>query len=137
MFSDIATVMNFQLPSLTAESIQFRAVLGLFCLTGLLSSFPGFKDLDNWMLRKLHQSALIPDDARLLARQLFEVPFVTNSIIAANLSSSPLSRDTIRIAAERRASGLVENNLLKTLYLIDQLQHKIANSKYNRFKVKL
>jgi hypothetical protein len=137
MFSDMATVMNFQLPSLTAESIQFRAVLGLFCLTGLLSSFPGFKDLDNWMLRKLHQSALIPDDARLLARQLFEVPFVTNSIIAANLSSSPLSRDTIRIAAERRASGLVENNLLKTLYLIDQLQHKIANSKYNRFKVKL
>ena len=31
---------------------QHLALIALFALTGLLSSFPGLKDLDGWLLRK-------------------------------------------------------------------------------------
>jgi hypothetical protein len=44
-------------------------------LTGLLSSFPLFKDIDTWLLRKLHRAAFIPDDARDLAKKLYNSEF--------------------------------------------------------------
>jgi hypothetical protein len=136
VFTDIGAVMRFQFPVLGSDTVQFRAVLALFCLSGLLSSFPGFKDLDAFILRKLHQAALIPDDARLLAASLFDAPFVPHREAAATVKATLISRDTIRVA-ERKASGSLESNVLKALCMLNQLQHKIANSKYNYFKVKL
>jgi hypothetical protein len=136
VFSDIAAIMKFQFPALSSDVVQFRALLALFTLTGLLSSFPGFKDLDSFILRKLHHAALIPDDARLLATQLFEMPFVPHPEAVTVVKASLVSRDTLRVA-EGHASGSFESKVLKALCLLNQLQHKIANSKYNRFKLAL
>ena len=136
VFTDIAAILKFKLPEITSDTVQFRALIALFFLTGLLSSFPGFKDLDAWILKKLHQGALIPDDARLLAEQLFAAPFVPHPAVAEAVKISLVSRDTLRVA-EGTASGSLENNVLKTLWLINQLQHKITNNKYARFKLKL
>jgi hypothetical protein len=136
VFTDMAAIMKLRLPELGTETVQFRALLALFCLTGLLSSFPGFKDLDAFILRKLHKAALIPDDARLLASHLFDAPFVPHPEAAATVKAALISRDTIRVA-EGKATGLFESNVLKALCMLNQLQHKIANSKYNYFKVKL
>jgi hypothetical protein len=136
LVADIATIMKMQLPELSTHTVQFRALLALFCLTGLLSSFPGFKDLDKWILQHLHRAALIPDDARLLAAQLFDMPYLPHPQAVATVKATLVSRDMLRVA-EGRAAGSLETNVFKGLCLLNQLQHKIANSKYNRFKVAL
>jgi hypothetical protein len=51
LVSDISRVTNWEVPlPSSAESLQYKAIWALFALTGLLSSFPGFKDIDNWIL---------------------------------------------------------------------------------------
>jgi hypothetical protein len=81
-----------------------------------------------------HRAALSPDNARELAKQLFDAPFVPHPEAIAIIKATLMSRDIIRVA-EGVASGSFESKVIKALCLFNQLQHKIANSKYSRFKV--
>src|SRR5690349_7500705 len=59
LVADIAPFIDLKsLPSGMSQTVQHRALWALFCLTGLFSSFPGFKDVDAWILQRLHQAAL-------------------------------------------------------------------------------
>jgi hypothetical protein len=135
VLSDIGKVTRLGLPDMSSDSVQYRAVLALFFLTGFLSSFPGFKDLDAWILKKLHEAALIPDEVRLLAVQLFEAPYVPGTRAASAVRSMLISRDTIKVA-DGLATGGLESTVLKLLWLNFQPKSK-TEKKHMWVKVKL
>jgi hypothetical protein len=62
--NDIARAEHIAVPDLTTESLEYRSIFALLVLTGVLSSFPGLKQLDFWVLSALHRAAFIPDDVR-------------------------------------------------------------------------
>ena len=72
---DVSRIEHLGIPDLSAETVQYRALFALFALTGLLSSFPGFREIDGWILDKLHKAAFIPTDARVLAEKLYYCTF--------------------------------------------------------------
>jgi hypothetical protein len=116
-------------------SIQSRAVFALFCLTGLLSSFPGFKDIDSWILTGLHRKALIPDDAKLLASRLFDAEYQPSKKTRDQVRPILRSRDTIR-CSEGHLVGSLEHRVLSTLWLHAQLAEKTKESERAYFTSK-
>ncbi|MGY3611095.1 MULTISPECIES: hypothetical protein [unclassified Bradyrhizobium] len=107
-----------------------------FALTGLLSSFPGFKDIDGWLLRALHRAAFIPDDARILAEKLYAAPYSPPPAALAAVRSTLTTRDAIR-AAEGKLVGALEQRLIAVRCLRTQLQSIMADGKFTEFKIKL
>jgi hypothetical protein len=118
------------------ESIEYRALWALFLLTGLLSSFPGFKDIDNWLLRSLHRAALIPDEARVLAETLYEAPFLAPPATIAVAKSNLTMRDVIAVA-NGKLKGRLEQRIIDTLCLRNGLQLQMTSARHTRFKIKL
>lgn len=114
---------------------QSKAIFALFFLTGLLSSFPGFKDLDGWILTKLHRTALIPDDAKLLASRLFAAKYEPLKNTRDQVRHILKSRDTIRYS-EGRVVGALERRVLSTLWLQAQLFEKTKESERAYFTSK-
>ena len=55
--------------------LQHKVLIALFALTGLLSSFPGFKDIDGWLLRTLHRVAVVSESMPQLGVELKELFF--------------------------------------------------------------
>ena len=104
-------------------SLQSKVIFALFCLTGLLSSFPGFKDLDGWILTKLHQAALIPDDAKLMASRLFDADYQPPKRTREQVRNTLRSRDTLRYAEEKLV-GALEHRVLTVLWLHSQLNDR-------------
>jgi hypothetical protein len=104
-------------------SLESKAIFALFFLTGLLSSFPGFKDLDAWILTTLHRTALIPDDAKLLASRLFEAEYEPPKKTRDQVRYLLKSRDTIRYS-EGGLAGSLEKRVLSMLWLYSQLFEK-------------
>jgi hypothetical protein len=117
-------------------TLQHKVLFALFALTGLLSSFPGFKDLDGWLLRTLHRAAFIPDDARILAEKLYEAPFSPPPAALAAVRPTLTSRDAIR-AADGKLSGALEQRLIAILCLRSQLQSIMADGKFTDFRIRL
>jgi hypothetical protein len=70
IINDIARAEHVVVPDLTSESLEYRSIFALLVLTGVLSSFPGLKQLDFWILSSLHRAAFIPDDVRDFAGRL-------------------------------------------------------------------
>ena len=104
-------------------SLQYKALFALFFLTGLLSSFPIFKEVDAWILRQLHQAALIPDDAKLMAARLFDSAYRPSDSIRVQVRQTLQSRDTIRFA-ENKISGNLEKRVVYLLWLHGQLKEQ-------------
>lgn len=123
IFSDIAQLLQFQLPQFDTQTLQYKVLFALFFLTGLLSSFPGFKDVDAWILRKLHKAALIPDDARYMASRLLNAPYRPSPNTRVQVRQNLKSRDTIR-CSEGAVSGSLELRVLSILWLSAQVQEK-------------
>lgn len=117
-------------------SPTFHAVVGLLLLTGVLSSFPGFRDFDSWLLRILHEAALIPGNARRLAENLFDAPFVPSPAIVTGVKSQLIMRDTIRVA-EGKATGSLETTVLRMLCLKDGLKKALQPETTVSFQVKM
>jgi hypothetical protein len=117
-------------------TLQHKVLIALFALTGLLSSFPGFKDIDGWLLRTLHRAAFIPDDARILAEKLYEAPFSPPPTALAAVRPTLTTRDAIR-AADGKLAGALEQRLIAILCLRTQLQSIMADGKFTDFKIKL
>lgn len=117
-------------------TLQHKVLIALFALTGLLSSFPGFKDIDGWLLRTLHRAAFIPDDARILAEKLYEAPFSPPPTALAAVRPTLTTRDAIR-AADGKLAGALEQRLVAILCLRTQLQSIMADGKFTDFKIKL
>jgi hypothetical protein len=137
VIGDIGRVANLELPTLpSAESLQYKAIWALFALTGLLSSFPGFKDIDNWLLGSLHRAAFIPDDARILAETLYACPFAPTTAAIRAVRPYLTSRDMTRVA-DRTATGSLEQRVIQVLCLRAQLQATMSTGKYTGFKIKL
>jgi hypothetical protein len=135
--SDIGRVANLEIPlPKSPESLQYKAIWALFALTGLLSSFPGFKDIDNWLLGSLHRAAFIPDDVRILAARLYACPFSPTLAAISAVRPGLSVRDLIRVA-ERRLSGALEQRVFQLLCLHTQLRLTTEPSKYTSFKIKL
>jgi hypothetical protein len=117
-------------------TLQHKVLIALFALTGLLSSFPGFKDIDGWLLRTLHRAAFIPDDARILAEKLYEAPFSPPPTALAAVRPTLTTRDAIR-AADGKLAGALEQRLIAILCLRTQLQSIMADGKFTDFKIRL
>jgi len=126
---DLASLFN-------ANSVQQRAFVALFALTGLLSSFPIFKEIDAWILGGLHRMAQIPDDARVMAWTLREAQFVPSPESKREVRGLLGQRDTIRVSDEE-ATGDLERSLLRTLWLKAQLVQATTKRKYQSYKVRL
>jgi hypothetical protein len=133
--SNLLTGGELTLPT-AADPLQHRALFALFVLTGLLSSVPGLKDVDGWMLRKLHKAAYIPDDARILAESLYDAPFSPTAETLAAGRPTLVSRDAIR-AAEGRLTGGLEQRLIQMVCLRTALVAAISAGKYTGFRIKL
>lgn len=133
---DIGRVLSTKLPSLQGETLQFRAILALFALTGLLSSFPGFKDIDVWLLGKLHRAAFIPDDARFLAEKLCNSVFIPPRAVKETVGAGLSMRDTRRVA-EGNASGTLEKKIFDLLCLRAQVHTALGKEKSRRVKLML
>jgi uncharacterized membrane protein YidH (DUF202 family) len=116
-------------------TLQSKAIFALFFLTGLLSSFPGFKDLDAWILMKLHRTALIPDQAKFLASKLFDAKYSPSKNIREQVRHILRSRDTIRYS-EGQVTGALERRVLSTLWLHAQLLEKTKESERAYFTSK-
>jgi hypothetical protein len=117
----------------SADPVQHRAAWALIALTVALSSFPGLKEIDNWLLAHLHKAALIPQEARSLAQRLYNAKFLPRR---ATIPSYLNMRDINRVA-DRQAAGALEQRVLQMEYLGGQLQTTTLNSKYSQFKTKL
>ena len=100
---------------------QERAIWALFGLTGLLSSFPVFKDLDGWLIKTLHKWAFIPAGAQLTASTLFSSPFVPDQHTKTDIMRTFRTRH-IRLVAEGRESGSLEQKLINLRCLHEELR---------------
>lgn len=96
MIQDIARAGEVQIPDLTGEPLQYRVIFALFVLTGLLSSFPVLKQIDVWLLERLHRAAFIPGDVRDLAAKLYNSTFVPKPNAIAAVRPSLSMRDNLR-----------------------------------------
>jgi hypothetical protein len=119
-----------------ADPLQHRALFALFALTGLLSSVPGLKDIDAWLLRTLHKAAYIPDDARILAESLYDAPFSPSPETRAAVRAALVSRDAIR-AAEGKLTGGLEQRLVQMVCLRTALVAALSAGKFTGFRIKL
>jgi hypothetical protein len=117
-------------------TLPHMVLIALCTLTGLLSTFPGFKDVDGWLLRALHRAAFIPDDVRILAEQLYEAPFSPPTAALAAVRPTLTTRDAIR-AADGKLTGALEQRLIAVWCLRTQLQSIMADGKFTGFKIKL
>jgi hypothetical protein len=126
--------VGYQFPN--AQDLQTRAVWALFALTGLLSAFPGFKDLDNWILNHLHRAALIPGGARIFAERLLLSEFQPRPSVAQAVRQLLKMRDTIRVA-EHRANGSLETSILKMLWLKKGLEDALVGQESLPFQVRM
>ncbi len=133
---EIGRILKFSVPIPSiAETIEHRALIALFAVTGALSSFPKLKDWDARILRRLHQAALIRDEAARLAKQLYDADFVPSAATAKMVREQLSRRDTIRVA-EKQASGSLESTLLKALWLKTQLlEITNKNRRYLQFSI--
>jgi hypothetical protein len=110
-------ITNFDLSAIipsSADTLQKRAISALFALTGLLSSFPGFKEIDNWLLRALHNKALIPEEVRNLAEKLYDSPFSAPTASVAAVKSNLSMRDVLGVA-DRKQTGRLEQRVINIL----------------------
>jgi hypothetical protein len=149
---ELAFIAIVFFPNLVAEAISLltrapfsfgdtvtaphMALIALFALTGLLSSFPGFKDFDAWLLRTLHRAAFIPDDVRILAEKLHEAPFSPPPATLAAVRPTLTARDAIR-AADGKLTGALEQRAIAVRCLRTQLQSMMDDGKFTGFKIKL
>jgi hypothetical protein len=139
VFSVAAQVYKVDLPHIAttfqSQAIQSQAILALFCLTGLLSSFPGFKDADSWLLSKLHHAALIPDDAKLMATRLFGASYQPSEATRAHIRQLLKSRDTLRFS-DNKVVGALEQRVVYLLCLYSQLEERANNTESAYFATK-
>jgi hypothetical protein len=116
-----------------SKSADERAIWALFGLTGLLSSFPVFKDIDAWLLKQLHQRAAIPDDARLTASTLYDAPFQADRAVVTAVSETLRTRH-LRQVAQGSARGTLETVWFKVRCLDEQLKRLLSSPKYREFR---
>ena len=133
IINDIARAEHVVVPDLTSESLEYRSIFALMVLTGVLSSFPGLKQLDFWILSSLHRAAFIPDDVRDFAGRLcqsrFEPPLAVKTAVRPTVSM----RDTARVA-DGHASGSLEKRIYELLCLRQQIQIIMKDDRYKGFK---
>ena len=132
-----ATDVQIAVPSaIDPDTVQYRAIWALFALTGLLSSFPGFRDVDRWLLSTLHRAAFIPDEARVLAASLYGAKFSPEPAILAAVRESLVTHHTVRVL-DGELSGSLEQRLIDLLCLRKELEASMAGTRYLGFKIKL
>jgi hypothetical protein len=136
MIQDIARAGEVQIPDLTGEPLQYRVIFALFVLTGLLSSFPALKQIDVWLLERLHRAAFIPGDVRDLAAKLYNSTFVPKPNAIAVVHPSLSMRDTRRVA-DGLASGSLEIRIFDIMCLRTQIQTGMEADKFQDFKITL
>lgn len=136
IIQDIAKADKLQIPDITGEPLQYKVIFALFVLTGLLSSFPVLKQIDVWLLERLHRAAFIPGDVRDLATQLYNCAFVPNPNAIAVVRPSLSMRDTARVADEQ-ASGSLERRIFEILCLRTQIQTGMEADKFRDFRIAL
>lgn len=131
---DIARAEGFNLPDLTNELVQYRSIFALFLLTGLLSSFPGFRQIDIWLLTTLHRAAFIPDDVRNFASKLCNSKYTPSPNAIVAVRSSLAMRDTLRVA-DHSATGTLEKRIFDYLCLRTQIQIFMRDDRYRRVSI--
>ena len=133
VYSDAARIFNLELPlPPSAESLQYRALFALFVLTGLLTSFPVFKELDAHILRYLHSAAYIPADSTRLADFLRAAPFVPNCETKKAVHDLLTKRDSLAVSLGESV-GTLEAAVLKVLWLRAELLKLMQRSNVCHF----
>ena len=136
IIQDIAKADKLQIPDITGEPLQYKVIFALFVLTGLLSSFPVLKQIDVWLLERLHRAAFIPGGVRDLATQLYNCAFMPNPNAIAVVRPSLSMRDTARVA-DGQASGSLERRIFEILCLRTQIQTGMEADKFRDFRITL
>lgn len=137
LLSDAGRILALKPPvPPTSETLQYRALFALFALTGLLSSFPLLKELDGWILKRLHGAAFIPEDAKRLAELLHDADLFPSSATATTVWQALSKRDLLKVA-KGEAAGRLEKMLLRTLCLKTELTELTREPQYLSFKLKL
>jgi len=103
---------------------------------GFLSSFPGLKQIDDWLLTTLHRAAFIPANATDLAKKLFRSTYTPAQNVIAVVRPTLTMRDTIRIA-EKSVYGSLEQRIFDLLCLRTQMQTIMAEDRCKGFKFQL
>jgi len=133
IINDIARAEHVVVPDLTSESLEYRSIFALLVLTGVLSSFPGLKQLDFWILSSLHRAAFIPDDVRDFAGRLCQSRFEPPRAVKTAVRPTVSMRDTARVA-DGHASGSLEKRIYELLCLRQQIQIIMKDDRYKGFK---
>jgi hypothetical protein len=131
---DIARADSISLPDLTNESVEYRSILALLLLTGLLSSFPGLKDIDSWVIRTLHREAFIPDDVRDFAAKLVQSTYTPSPNTRTAVRPTLSMRDTARVA-DGAALGSLERRIYELLCARTQIRTVMKEEAYRRVRI--
>ena len=133
---DIGRADGLTLPDFSKDLLQYRSIWALFLLTGLLSSFPGLKNIDLWLLTNLHRAALIPDDVRHYASTLFQAGYIPPQSASANVRATLAFRDTTKVA-DNQIYGRLEHRILDILCFRFQIQTILMREdRYKRVSTK-
>ena len=73
LFSEIAKIAQVQI--IVPDDELQRVIYGLFGLMGLYATFPGLNQWDKKIREKLHQAAIIPEDVKFTATQIFKAEY--------------------------------------------------------------
>jgi len=117
--------INIEVPGTVPERVLFA----LFGLTGLLSTFPGLRDVDKWFIANLHKKAIIPDQARFMAERLAGAEYKPTE--AARTKALGSMRDTAFDRTDFASAPLVEQSWFKLSCLYYELRRLLDNKKYS------
>ncbi|MFB0491828.1 hypothetical protein ABIE45_004414 [Methylobacterium sp. OAE515] len=88
------------------ETVTERAIWSLFILTGLLTSFPVFRQVDGFILRALHKGANVPTGVEQTAQYLLIVKYEPNQTIGSDIFTGIRTHHFREVIAEREAGSL-------------------------------
>ncbi|TFZ56583.1 hypothetical protein E4V01_18610 [Methylorubrum sp. Q1] len=88
------------------EAVRERAIWALFILTGLLTSFPAFREIDGFLLRTLHKSANVPTGVENTAQYLFEAKYKPSQPIGDDIFAGIRTHHFREVIAGREEGSL-------------------------------
>jgi hypothetical protein len=115
------------------DTINGRVIPVTLLLTGFLSTFPIIREADTWLLKSLHTSASIPDDAEETATELFNSPYKADTDILARIVAQVQSQ-TMRDVASKKLFGSMEHRWLNIRCWGEKLTENLRDTRYKQFR---
>jgi hypothetical protein len=132
----LANIPGFEkLASVSGASLNTHIVAATLLVTGFLTSFPGVREADKWVVKFLHDSASIPDDSEQTAGELFKAHYKPDPDILATIVVQ-IRSSTMRAVSDGTIAGLLEERWLQIRCLAEKLKNVLGNRRYRQFMKK-